>query len=149
MDDIYAVFLFFHFLNNMEKIEKMLRINIIFLFFYFLGKNGKIEKWSRTRRLFYFSHFSNNNKKIKNSKISFYPFTVFFVFLTRTSKLEKNVKMINFPDHFLFFYFCLCFKICKYDKDIWYFLFPFLLQKWKIRLAEECTDQNTLVTNPL
>ena len=47
--------------------------------------------------------------------------------------------MINFPDHFLFFYFCLYFKICKYDKDK-YFLFPFLLEKWKIRLAEVCTD---------
>ena len=48
--------------------------------------------------------------------------------------------MINFPDHFLFFYFCLYFKICKYDKDKEYFLFPFLLEKWKIRLAEVCTD---------
>ena len=49
--------------------------------------------------------------------------------------------MINFPDHFLFFYFCLYFKICKYDNDKEYFLFPFLLEKWKIRLAEVCTDQ--------
>ena len=48
--------------------------------------------------------------------------------------------MINFPEHFLFFYFCLYFKICKYDKDNEYFLFPFLLEKWKIRLAEVCTD---------
>ena len=50
--------------------------------------------------------------------------------------------MINFPDHFLFFYFFLYFKICKYDKDKWYFLFLFLLEKWKIRLAEVCTDPN-------
>ena len=52
--------------------------------------------------------------------------------------------MINFPEHFLFFYFCLYFKICKYDKDNEYFLFPFLLEKWKIRLAEVCTDQGAL-----
>ena len=48
--------------------------------------------------------------------------------------------MINFPDHFLFFYFCLYFKICKYDKDKEYFLFPCLLEKRKLRLAEVCTD---------
>ena len=48
--------------------------------------------------------------------------------------------MINFPDHFLFFYFCLYFKICKYDNDKEYFLFPFLVEKWKIRMAEVCTD---------
>ena len=48
--------------------------------------------------------------------------------------------MIDFPDHFLFFSFFLYFKICKYDKDKLYFLFPFLLEKWKIRLAEVCTD---------
>ena len=49
--------------------------------------------------------------------------------------------MINFPDHFLFFYFFLYFKICKYNKNKSYFLFPFLLGKWKIRLAEVCTDR--------
>ena len=52
--------------------------------------------------------------------------------------------MINFSDHFLFFYFILYFKICKYDKDKYYFLFPFLLEKSKIRLAEVCTDLNGL-----
>ena len=36
--------------------------------------------------------------------------------------------MIDFPDHFIFFYFILYFKICKYDKDKQYFLFPFC---WK------------------
>ena len=46
--------------------------------------------------------------------------------------------MINFPDRFSF---SLYLKICKYDKDQYYFLFPFLLEKWKIRLAEVCTDQ--------
>ena len=54
--------------------------------------------------------------------------------------------MINFPDHFLFFYFCLYFKICKYDKDKEYFLFPFLLEKWKIRLAEVCTDPKCITS---
>ena len=49
--------------------------------------------------------------------------------------------MTNFPDHFLFFSFFLYFKICKYDKDKQYFLFPILLEKWKIRLAEMCTDR--------
>ena len=53
--------------------------------------------------------------------------------------------MINFPDHFLFFYFFLYFKICKYDKDKWYFLFLFLLEKWKIRLTGVCTDPEGLV----
>ena len=48
--------------------------------------------------------------------------------------------MIDFTDHFLFFSFFLYFEICKYDKDKKYFLFPFLLEKWKIRLAEVCTD---------
>ena len=48
--------------------------------------------------------------------------------------------MIDFPDHFLFFSFFLYFEICKYDKDKKYFLFPFVLEKWKIRLAEVCTD---------
>ena len=55
--------------------------------------------------------------------------------------------MIKFPDHFLFFFFCLSFKICKYDKDKEYFLFPFLLEKWKIRLAEVCTDHVSLEEN--
>ena len=32
-------------------------------------------------------------------------------------KIRKMKKMINFPNHFLFFYFCLYFKICEYDKD--------------------------------
>ena len=49
--------------------------------------------------------------------------------------------MIDFYDHFLFFYFILYFKICKYDKDRYYFLFPFLLEKSKIRLAEVGTDR--------
>ena len=47
LGDRYAIFLFFHFLNKMEKKEKMVRINIIFFhfsFFLFFGKNGKIEK---------------------------------------------------------------------------------------------------------
>ena len=41
LGDRYAIFLLFHFLNKMEK---MVRINIIFfifLFFYFLGKTEK------------------------------------------------------------------------------------------------------------
>ena len=46
-------------------------------------------------------------------------------------------KWSIFPDHFLFFFF---FEICKYDKGKYYFLSPFLLEKWKIRLAGVCTD---------
>ena len=54
--------------------------------------------------------------------------------------MHTGKTMIDFSDHFLFFSFFLYFKICKYDKDKLYFLFPFLLEKWKIRLAEVCTD---------
>ena len=84
-------------------------INIIFHFsvFLFFGKNGKIEKWSRTRRFFYFSHFSNNIKKIKIAKYRFSPFTVFFVFLKRTSKLEKRKNdQFSWPFSFFVFFFC-------------------------------------------
>ena len=35
LGDRYAIFLFFHFLNKMEKNEKMVGINIIFSFFLF------------------------------------------------------------------------------------------------------------------
>ena len=35
LGDRYAIFIFFHFLNKMEKNEKMVRINIIFSFFCF------------------------------------------------------------------------------------------------------------------
>ena len=35
LGDRYAIFIFFHFLNKMEKNEKMVRIKIIFSFFCF------------------------------------------------------------------------------------------------------------------
>ena len=61
-----------------------------FFCFSIFWEKRKIEKWSRNRRLVYFSHFSNNIKKIKIAKYRFQPFTVFFVFLNLTSKLEKR-----------------------------------------------------------
>ena len=49
-------------------------------------------------------------------------------------------KMIDFPDHFLFSYFCS--YTLKYVNMIRISKFPFsvFVGKWKIKLAEESTD---------
>ena len=77
-----AIFLFFHFLNTMEKTEKLVRINIIFSFFRFSifwekRENRKMIQESEIISIF---SFSNNIKKIENNKISLGPFTVFLYF---------------------------------------------------------------------
>ena len=121
----------------------MVRINRIFSFFRFsiICEKWKNRKISQESEIVSFFSFSNNSKKIKNSKISLLAVYSIFGIFEADFKIRK---MINFPDHFLFFYFCLYFKICKYDKNNEYFLFLFLLEKWKIRLAEVYTDRLSL-----
>ena len=82
----------FSFFEHNEKNEKMVRINIIFFiypFFYFWGKMEKQKNELRIEDYFIFRTFQTTSK-IKNSKISLLAiYTLFFLFLKRTSKLEK------------------------------------------------------------
>ena len=94
----------------------MVRMNIyffIFPFFYFWGKKETYKKKLGIEDYFIFLTFQTISKFKKKAKYRFQQFTLFFVFLKRTSKLEKW-KNDQFSWSSSFF---LYLKICNYDKD--------------------------------
>ena len=97
--------------------KKIIFIRTIFSFFPLCSKKEKLGKWDTYRLIFHNSILTRKMKK-------------WSIFLTI----------------FFFFYFFPYFKICKYDKDNQYVLFPFWLEKWKNRLAEVCTDPIKITT---
>ena len=99
----FSIFSFFEHNGKNGKIGAKKYHFFIFPFFYFLGKTGNRKMIQESEIISIFS-FSNNSKKIENNKISLGPLTVFFVFLTRTSKLEKW-KNYQFSWPFSFFLF--------------------------------------------
>ena len=71
LGDRYAIFLYFHFLNTMEKMVRINRFFFHFSGFLFLGKDGKIEKKLGIEDYFILRLFSNNIENLKNIYIAF------------------------------------------------------------------------------
>ena len=127
-----AIFLFFHFLNTIEKTEKLVRINIIFSFFRFSIFGGKREnrKMIQESEIISFFSFSNNSKKIKNNKMSLLAVYSIFCISDADFKIRKMKKLSIFLTIFFFSIFDCALKYVNIIRVNKIYFFRFC---WKMK----------------